>query len=176
MAAYPYNIQVTRNVKQAIVPVKDAEITVYTSGGDGAQRILYPDANESPGTEIAQPIKTDTDGKAAFFLSRGRIRVDIKLDEATTNSIEDVVVDNDNIILPIVGETPTGDLAGTTFTTAQSVLGERVAVYVDGVRWAKVANSTTPVGNQFNVNVNTLTFGVPPGYGAIVLVDYWPAG
>jgi hypothetical protein len=173
---YPYSIVVTRNLKQVIAPVRSAEVTVWDVVS-GAQRELFPDSTEDAAALIVQPILTNANGETGtFYVGPGRIRVDMKLDSVTTNSLHLVIPDEDMNVVPVIGEVPGGDVDGTntTFTLDQSVFGNNVSLYVNGTRWAKTSGSEVPTGQQFAVSAATITTGDPPGAGAVLLSDYVP--
>lgn len=171
--AYPVNHRVLRNLKQVLVPIRDCEVSVYDSQS-GEIKQLFSDPSEFPGTELSQPVKTDVNGEVTFYVTPGRIRIDSKIDDALTLSREEVVADASNIILPRVGEVPTGDMSGASFTLIYPVYADRIMLYVDGARWKRVPSNTSPVGKQFSVNGIELLLGQAPGGTSDFFVDYWP--
>lgn len=171
--AYPVNHRVLRNLKQVMTPIRDCEVSVYDSQS-GEIKQLFSDASEFPGTELPQPVKTDPNGEVTFYVTPGRIRIDSQIDDNLTISREEVVADASNIILPRVGEVPTGDVSGTSFTLVYPVYADRVMLYVDGVRWKRVPSNVNPVGKQFSVNGIEMLLGQAPGGGVDFFVDYWP--
>ncbi len=173
MAIYPYKFVLTKNARQALVPVINGKVYVYKSGTD-TLKALYPTEAEDSGTQLTQPLTTDVNGEVQFFTHAGRIRIDSVVDDVTTKSLEDVIVDNDMVMMPVFNEQPQGDLTGTVFTLAKSVLGDKIALFVDGALWTYVANNTTPAGAQYTVSSNTITTGQAPGASATVRVIYVP--
>lgn len=173
MSIYPYKFVLTKNVRQALVPVINAQVYVYKSGTD-TLKSLYPTEIEDSGTLLAQPITTDVNGEVQFYTHPGRIRIDSALDDVTTKSLEDVIVDNDMLMMPIFNEQPQGDQAGTTFTLVKSVFGDKISLFVDGALWEYVANNVTPAGAQFTAINNTITTGQAPGTSAVMRVIYVP--
>lgn len=174
MAIYPYKFVLTKNVRQALVPVRGAKVLVFRSGSD-VQKPLYPTAIEDTGSLIpADTLVTDVNGEVQFFTTPGRIRVDAIIDDVTTRSIEDVIADQDMLILEVFNETPGGSLTGTNFTLVQSVLGNKISLYVNGTLWNFVSSNVTPSGAQYTVVNNLITTGQAPGAGANLVANYIP--
>lgn len=174
MAYYPYMVRVDRNIGQNIVPVPLAKVSVVNDQGVGVGIFSTPGAIE--GTSIPQPFETEEDGTKLIFVPPGRLRFIVAVDPQTTLEYWDVVPDNDNLLLPVMGERPTGDVDGvnTQFTVSTGVLGDRISLYVNGVRWTRVDLAATPLGKEFKVNVNVILTGDAPPVGAVIRADYIP--
>lgn len=168
---YPYTFVATTNLIRGLAPASGMDIYVYVSGSD-TQKQLYADS-AGYGSEFTQPITTDLDGMVKFYCEPGRIRIDMMLDSTTVASTEDVIVDQDNILMPIFGEIPSGetDDSNTQFSLSKYPLGSKIALYVNGYRWRRV--DTYPAANQFRVEGNILTLGNAPSADAVILVDYY---
>jgi hypothetical protein len=157
------------------MPMIDSEVYVYING-TGEEKSLFSDATGNAGTEVLQPLKTNSEGVVSFYCGPGRIRIDVKLDSTTITSTEDVIGDYDSMIMPIIGETPAGNKNSnnTVFTLENTVYGTNVALYVNGMRIPRVSSNATPSSGQFKVSGNTLTLGTPPASTDILIVDYYP--
>jgi hypothetical protein len=167
---YPYYRAVQKNVGQALIPSVNAEIQVFKSGTNQE----WPVYSNADGTNLlTQPLLTDSEGIMFFYAPPGRIRIDVRLDGANVISIEDVIVDVDSLVLPVVGEVPSGTInsVNTTFILSLTPNPNRVAVYSDGVRL--VRTDGTPVGGQFAVSNTSILIGTAPVNS--VIVDYWTA-
>lgn len=169
-SVYPYYRAVQKNVGQALIPSVDAEVQVFKSGTN-QEWPVYSNADGS--NLLTQPLLTDSEGVMFFYAPPGRVRIDVRLDGANVTSIEDVIVDTDSLVLPVIGEIPSGsvDSANTVFTLTDTPNPNRVAVYVDGVRLIRVPG--VPVGGQFAVSNVTITTGAAPVNS--IVVDYWTA-
>lgn len=174
MAYYPYIVRVDRNLGQSIVPVPRAKVQVVNEQGVGVG--IFSTRGAVEGTAIPQPFETDDDGTKLIYIPPGVLRFIVEVDPQTTLEYSDAVPDVDNILLPVFGETPVGTVNGenTEFTVLTGVLGDRIAFFVNGVRWKKVPLGSTPLGQQFNVNVTVITTGDPPPVGAVLIADYIP--
>lgn len=175
MNLYPYTYTVTKNLAQGIMPMVDTEVYVYING-TGEEKGLFSDATGNFGTELLQPLRTNSEGVVNFYCGPGRIRIDVKLDSSTIISTEDVIVDSDSFVMPIIGETPSGtkNSNNQVFTLASTVYGTNIALYVNGYRIPRVASSATPSSGEFKVSENTLTLGTPPASTDVLIVDYYP--
>jgi len=167
---YPYYRSFMKNVKQTAVPAVGAQIEVFRSGTN-EQVPIYSDVNSL--SEIEQPTLTDTDGAVFFYVEPGRVRLDVQLDGSNVVSVEESIVDTDNLVLPVVGEIPSGNVDGvnTVFTLTRSPNASLVALYVDGNRFRWVSGA--PGAQQFSVTENIVTCGTAPN--AVILADYWVA-
>lgn len=174
MNVYPYTFVVSTNIIQGILPSVNTEVWVYISG-TGTEKQLYADATGSEASKISQPLYTDSLGRVTFYSPPGRIRIDTHLDSNTVMSTEDVVVDQDNVLVPIIGETPAGLINGSndTFTLSKHVLGDKIALYVNGYRWKRISSTGTLQTNEFKVVNNILYLGNAPGVDSVLLVDYY---
>lgn len=175
MNLYPYTYTVTKNLAQGIMPMRDTEVYVYING-TGDEKGLFSDATGNFGTELTQPLRTNSEGIVNFYCAPGRIRIDVKLDATTTVSTEDVIGDYDSMVIPIIGETPVGfkNSINRTFKLNRRVYGTNVALYVNGLRVPRVANTESPSSGEFTVYNDTLTLGTPPSEYDVLLVDYYP--
>lgn len=175
MNLYPYTYSVTKNLANGIMPMINTEVYVYVNGS-GVEKNLFSDATGNFGTELTQPLKTNSEGMVNFFCGPGRIRIDVKLDSTTIISTEDVIVDADSIMTQIIGETPAGfkNSINPSFVLANEVYGSNIAVYVNGLRTGRVSSSSSPGAGQFNVVGSVITFGTPPSEFDSILVDYYP--
>lgn len=169
-SVYPYYRAVQKNVGQALIPSVDAEVQVFKSGTN-QEWPVYSNADGS--NLLNQPLLTDSEGIMFFYAPPGRVRIDVRLDGANVISIEDVIVDTDNLVLPVVGEVPLGNVnsVNTVYTLAATPNPNRVAVYVDGARLIRVPG--VPTGGQFAVSNATVTVGAAPVNS--IVVDYWTA-
>lgn len=173
MRVYPYRLQINRNLKQSLVPVRDADVYV-TSTVSQELKPIYQSTLTEDTVLVEQPMKTDENGLVSFFTTPGRIRIDVKFDAVTTQTIHDVIVDEDIISQPVMNEVPSGtvDDSNTVFALQKIPLDNSIAVYVNGFRWLYVSND--PLGKQFTYDSTTLVLGEAPGNGSILLVDYYP--
>jgi hypothetical protein len=74
---------------------------------------------------------------------------------------------SDVLIHFVWGEIPSGDVDGTnnTFTLANTVLGNAIDVFLNGLIQKR--------GEDYNLSGgNTVVFTTPPPAGSIILVDY----
>ena len=175
MALYPHKHVVTKNAAQSLIPASKIEVTVYNSN-TATTRKIYSDAAGS--AELTQPIETGTDGSVFFYTEPGRIRIDAKLDAALTVSTEEVITDQDNILTPLLNQTPSGalDSNNTTFTLDELVRDDLAALYVNGERWKFIpaSGSLTANNKEFKISGKTLTFAKAPTAGDTIIVDYFP--
>lgn len=174
---YPLELVISRNVRNALAPVKGAEITVFGAGPNGEAKPIFQDPAGAAGSEVPQPFYTDDNGFFRVYTTSGRTKVNVKIDQFLTESMEIVIPDDDNISPPIWGEKlPAEKLDGTnkTFVLNQIPMGGRAALFVDGVLWDQVELTSNPVGRQYNVEGPIISTGDPPMTGAIATVMYTP--
>jgi hypothetical protein len=173
MPLYPVTLTISRNLRQAVTPMRSAEVYVFRAG-TSEPLVVYPDW--TGGAELIQPILTDINGKVSFYVTPGRVRVDARLDLATTESIELVVPNEDENLLPIIGEQlGTGDGVSTTFQLAYAPFGDKIAIYIDGRRCTQIPLTSTPIGPfQYNLNTTFVITGEPVSSGLLILADYIP--
>lgn len=175
MNLYPYTFTVTKNLATGIMPMADTNVYVYINE-TGDKKSLFSDKTMNYGTELTQPLKTSSEGVVNFYCGPGRIRIDVQLDSTTISSVEDVIGDFDSIITPIIGESPVGqqNSNNTIFTLNSPIYGNKVSVYVNGLRIKRIQNTLTPSSGEFHSSENVLTFGTPPALTDTILVDYYP--
>lgn len=181
MAFYPYTYVATKNVKQALVPANAVNIFVYAIGrdglGSGSQKKVYTSVSGDTPSLIPQPLVTDVNGQVQFYAEPGRIRIDTVIDGSLTVSHHDVIVDQDNISVPYpnTSVTPVPDSANKTFTLSYQPANNKVAVYVNGIRFKQV-DLTTNSANEYTISGTSITFGQAPTTGDVIIADIWRQG
>lgn len=91
---YPYRMVVTKNVRQALVPVKEALVTPFISGTGVPKDVTADKAGTLP---LSVPLITDENGETFFYIRPGAVRFDIELDPISFKQIEDVICDCEKI-------------------------------------------------------------------------------
>lgn len=178
MAFYPYTFVATKNVKQSLVPANSVNVFVYEVGSSGTgsskKKNLYTSVSGGLPSSIDQPLITDANGQVQFYTEPGRIRIDTVIDSSLTLSHYDVIVDQDNLVVPNLNTSVTPDPNDSTKTFNLSVqpTNGMIAVYVDGLRFRKVSSSTSNA-NEYTLSGKSITFGQAPSAGAIIIVDIW---
>jgi len=178
MAFYPYTYVATKNVKQALVPASFVNVYVYELGdaglGSGNLKAIYTSVSGSGPSLIQQPLVTDTNGQVQFYAEPGRIRIDTVIDSSLTVSHNDVIVDQDNINVVYLNTTvtPAPNNSTTNFTLSHVPAENKVAVYVNGLRFKQSASATTEV-REYSISGAVITFGQPPTTGDVIIADIW---
>lgn len=95
MKPYPYHLTLTKSVANQIVPAPNVPVRVFDAVFGGLKNLSEDIGMQLP---ITQPVYTDSFGRAAFFTSPGRIRIEAAIDAVTTQVIEDTIADADAIV------------------------------------------------------------------------------
>lgn len=88
---FPYRFQMSKNVAALLSPARNATLQIFD-----ANMVEYSVSKDSDGADpYSQPIDLDEDGEAFFYIDAGEYYFVVQLDEATNETIHEIILDGD---------------------------------------------------------------------------------